>query len=152
MRTVANVLLMLGLGLLFILILIQSFISTRAQAIITLIGIIVIVLWGLFTYFASKADKKKGIPDRSIVGVEYLGIVDEVEKRGGFRGALLGGLLFGPLGAPIGALLPMGTKPVCRFAVTYGDGSTEIRDCVKDSRDYNYLNQYIIFGSFKRHK
>lgn len=120
----------------------------------TILGIIVIagVVFSL-TYtclFLSKRDT--GANAQRIVEVEYLGVVDEVDKRGGLRGGLLGGLLYGPLGAPIGSLLPMGTKPVCRFAVTYGDGHTEIRDCVKGSGDYNYLNQYITFGRHKKHK
>lgn len=86
---------------------------------------------------------------RSIVEVKLLGGGSVKQKRAGAGGFLLGGFLFGLPGAVAGSFIPDGTERLQRFAVRYGDGHVEVKECHPNSWEYKELIKHVKWEDLK---
>lgn len=86
---------------------------------------------------------------RSIVEVKLLGGGSVKQKRAGAGGFLLGGFLFGLPGAVAGSFIPDGTERLQRFAVRYGDGRVEVKECHPNSWEYKELIKHVKWEDLK---
>lgn len=86
---------------------------------------------------------------KSIVEVKLLGGGSVKQKRAGAGGFALGGLLFGLPGAIAGSFIPDGTERLQRFAVRYGDGRVEVKECHPNSWEYKELIKRVKWEDLK---
>lgn len=86
---------------------------------------------------------------KSIVEVKLMGGGSVKQKRAGAGGFLLGGFLFGLPGAVAGSFIPDGTERLQRFAVRYGDGRVEVKECHPNSWEYKELMKHVKWEDLK---